>query len=92
MMPVPGVSRRNFDEHLGLFAIGPRAEHLVEEVFAGEAGDEGPRLVQGQVFDDVAAHVVGGRGRQGDGRADCPACGGNSPAGRNRGGNRGPIG
>ena len=67
-MPEPGVSRRNLHEHLGLFAIAPRAEHLVEQVVAGEAGDEGPRLVQGQLLDDVAAHGVGGRGRQGDGR------------------------
>ena len=32
-------------EHLRLFAIGPRAEHLVEEVFAGKSGDENLGLV-----------------------------------------------
>ena len=67
MMPEPGVWRRNFDEQLGLLPLAPRRLDLVEQVRPGEAGDEGFRLPQRELLDDVAAHAVGGRGRQGDG-------------------------
>ncbi len=45
-----------------------RTLHLVEQVGPLEAGEKTLRLVQGQLLDDVAAHAVGGRGGQGDGR------------------------
>ncbi len=65
-MPEPGVRPRKFDEQFGLLPLSPRHLNFVEQIGPGETGDEGRRLVQGQQFDDVAPHPIGGRGRQGD--------------------------
>ena len=67
MMPEPGVSAKKLDEHLGLLPLAARHLDFVEQVRPREAGDEGLRLVQGELLDDVAPHAIGGRGRQGDG-------------------------
>ena len=68
-MPEPGVSLQELHQQVGLLPLALwRTLHLVEQVGPLEAGDERLRVVQGQLLDDVAAHAVGGRGGQGDGR------------------------
>ena len=64
----PGRLPEELQQHVGLLALGPRALDLVEEVRPREAGDEGPRLAEVELLNDVAADLVGGGGRQGDGR------------------------
>ena len=64
-MPEPGVWRRNAEQRFRLLPLAARRLDLVEQVGPREPGDEGPRLAEVQLLDDVAAHPVGGRGGQG---------------------------
>jgi hypothetical protein len=57
---------KELDEVIGFLPLTRRHPNFVNQVGPGEAGDEGFRLVQGELLDDVAADPVGGRGRQGD--------------------------
>ena len=67
-MPEPGFSSRKRNSASSLSRSVGQTCTRVEQVGPGEAGDEDPRLAQVQQLDDVAAHGVGGRGRQGDRR------------------------
>ena len=64
--PAAGCLAEKLDQHVDLLAIASRGPDLVEEVGPGEPGDEDPRPIQVELLDDVAAHGVGGRGRQRD--------------------------
>ena len=63
-----GRLAEEFRQQVLLLLLALGTLHFVEEVGAGEAGDEGLRVVQRQLLDDVAADAVRGGGGQGDGR------------------------
>ena len=55
------------DQHIRLLPLARRRLDFVDQVRPREPRDIRFRLVAGRLLDDVAAHPIGGRGRQRDG-------------------------
>ncbi len=62
-----GRFAEKLQKHFGFLAFALRGKDLVKKVGPFETGDEGSRLVEIELFDNVAADVVGGGGGQSNG-------------------------